>query len=259
MRSWGLSNVHLESWGPYPRGWTSERFAFRAVAPRPFMINAVPAVWSVGTEGRITGPAIRFDVHSFAGDRLIFAVLKRMANAHANDFTASILCRTELLCKSALDAKEREELCDQLYHETASHFRQIRVVEIQKQEQRARAEGRQFRTDELAADLWDGLTDAERQPLVEWLDAQTESGKIHSIPEGQVSLPDANDMLDANTAFFRQPTDGKAVVRSLSFTSRSHAEMVFTLAQLGLRGPVKLPEEEAAALKLNEQLAVPLF
>ncbi|HEY3860360.1 MAG TPA: M20/M25/M40 family metallo-hydrolase [Verrucomicrobiae bacterium] len=66
MRSWGLSNVHLESWGAYPRGWTSERFAFRAVAPRPFMINAVPAVWSVGTEGRVTGPAIRFDVHSFA-------------------------------------------------------------------------------------------------------------------------------------------------------------------------------------------------
>jgi carboxypeptidase Q len=66
MRSWGLSNVHLESWGPYPRGWTSERFAFRVVAPRPFMINAVPAVWSVGTEGRLTGPAIRFDVHSFA-------------------------------------------------------------------------------------------------------------------------------------------------------------------------------------------------
>jgi carboxypeptidase Q len=66
MRSWGLSNVHLESWGPYARGWTSERFAFRVAAPRPFMINAVPAVWSVSTEGRLTGPAIRFDVHSFA-------------------------------------------------------------------------------------------------------------------------------------------------------------------------------------------------
>ena len=78
MRSWGLSNVHLESWGPgrsvlggegwgpLDRGWTSERLVFRAVTPYPFIINAVPSVWSPGTKGRVTGPAIRFEVHSFA-------------------------------------------------------------------------------------------------------------------------------------------------------------------------------------------------
>ena len=48
------------------RGWASERFAFRAVEPSPFTINAVPSVGSPGTKGRVTGPAIRFDVHSFA-------------------------------------------------------------------------------------------------------------------------------------------------------------------------------------------------
>jgi len=51
------------------------------------------------------------------------------------------------------NAKEREALCDELYRETAAHFRQIRLVEIQKQEQRAGASGREFRTDEMAADL----------------------------------------------------------------------------------------------------------
>ena len=37
------------------------------------------------------------------------------------------------------DAAEREKLCDELYYETATHFRQIRIVEIQKQEQRAKS------------------------------------------------------------------------------------------------------------------------
>jgi carboxypeptidase Q len=66
MRSWGLSNVHLEPWGPYERGWRGERFGFQAIAPQPFVINAVPAVWSPSTPGKISGPGIRFDVHSLA-------------------------------------------------------------------------------------------------------------------------------------------------------------------------------------------------
>ena len=58
---------------------------------------------------------------------------------------------------------------DELYWETANHFRQIRVVEIQRQEQRAKSEGREFRTDELAADLWDSLPEDDKQPLTVWL------------------------------------------------------------------------------------------
>lgn len=38
-------------------------------------------------------------------------------------------------------AGEREKLVDELYWETANHFRQIRIVEIQKQEQRAKPRG----------------------------------------------------------------------------------------------------------------------
>ena len=66
LRSWGIENVRLETWGPFEsRGWTSERFAFQAIAPTPFPIHAVPMPWSVSTPGRVEGPAIRFDVHSF--------------------------------------------------------------------------------------------------------------------------------------------------------------------------------------------------
>ncbi len=152
------------------------------------------------------------------------------------------------------DAKEREALCDELYRETANHFRQIRVVEIQKQEQRARAEGREFRTDELAADLWDALTDAEKQPLAEWLAMQTTGGSSFAIPEGHASIPDASDFLDANTVFFRQTIGGKAKSEPLRLPSRSHAETIFTLSQLGLHGSIRLPEAEKAARELKQLL-----
>ena len=78
MRTWGLTNVHLErwdpydsgvmseSWGPLDRGWANERFAFRAISPNPFVINAAPSPWSPDAGGRVIGPAIRFDARSFA-------------------------------------------------------------------------------------------------------------------------------------------------------------------------------------------------
>jgi|GEM_PF-206230 len=152
------------------------------------------------------------------------------------------------------NAKECEALCDELYRETAAHFRQIRLVEIQKQEQRAGASGREFRTDEMAADMWDALVVAEKQPLAEWLAMQTTGGQTHVIPEGHASIPDANDFLDANTVFFRQSTASKAVSQPMPLPSRSHAETIFTLSQLGLHGSVRLPEAERAARELKQLL-----
>jgi hypothetical protein len=156
------------------------------------------------------------------------------------------------------DVQERESLCDELYRETSAHFRKIRVVEIQKQEQRAKSEGRAFRTDELAADLWDSLTDAERQPLPEWLAGEVDVGESYDIPEGHASLPDANDMLDASTVFFRQSTTGRPLAMPVSLPNRSQAETVFQLAQLGLHGRFRLPNTEAGPRTLKERLTARL-
>jgi hypothetical protein len=153
------------------------------------------------------------------------------------------------------DADERDKLCDQLYWETANHFRQIRIVEVQKQEQRAGAEGREFRTDELAADLWDGLTEDDKQPLPDWIVAQVSDGLTVTIPEGQASIPDATDFLAANTVFFRQPgTAGKAVVQPLELPSRAHAEIVHLVAQHGFHGPLRLPKTEKATHSLQVRI-----
>ncbi|HEX3928206.1 MAG TPA: M28 family peptidase [Gemmatimonadales bacterium] len=68
MKSWGLANVHTELWtlkagqAGYPAlGWENERFALQAIAPVPFIIEAVPQAWSVGTLGPVTGPAVLID------------------------------------------------------------------------------------------------------------------------------------------------------------------------------------------------------
>jgi hypothetical protein len=154
----------------------------------------------------------------------------------------------------ATDAKERESLCNELYHETAAHFRQIRVVEIQKQEQRAGTTGREFRTDELAADLWDALSENEKQPLSEWLATRITGGILLEIPEGRATLPDANDFLDAHTVFFHPSAGGKGGSRPLPLASRSHAETVFALSQIGVTGSVRLPDQESDAQALKQLL-----
>ena len=57
MRSWGLSNVHLEMW-PFGRGWVNERIDVQAISPRPYPIIAYPGAWTVGTNGPVTAQAV---------------------------------------------------------------------------------------------------------------------------------------------------------------------------------------------------------
>jgi len=140
------------------------------------------------------------------------------------------------------DAAERNRLCDQLYYETALHFRSIRLVEIQKQEQRTSG-GRAFGIQELAFDLWHALTDNERQPLAQWYEACAGSGTTVKIPEGEAMLPPPDDMLDANTVFFRAKKSVRGVTPSLQFPSRPQAELTYLLACHEIRGTVTVPSE----------------
>ena len=149
------------------------------------------------------------------------------------------------------NANEREKLVDELHWETANHFRQIRIVEIQKQEQRAKSEGREFRTDELAADLWDSLPEDDKQPLAAWLVSQIADGLPVNIPENDgCSLPDANDFLDASSVFFHLPGAAKKQAEKISLPSRAHAELVHFAWQQKILGIVTLPKTEKAALEL---------
>jgi hypothetical protein len=64
MKSWGLANPHYETWGPFGRGWSIERFSAQIVAPHPAPLIAYPGAWSTGTNGPVTGEVVRVTLDS---------------------------------------------------------------------------------------------------------------------------------------------------------------------------------------------------
>jgi len=135
------------------------------------------------------------------------------------------------------DATRRAALVDQLYEETARHYRHIRVVEIQKMEQRSRTRPRRFGADELAADAWDALQLDDACPVIEWLSGQPNATKEVLLPEaGPSYLAPSNHMFDSKIVYF-----GKGRETHLDCETRAEAELVARLSSLGIRGPVALP------------------
>jgi len=63
-RSWGLSNSHLEAWGPFGRGWTLESFTANVVSPAFSSLIAYPKAWSPDTNGTLRGEVVFLDVQT---------------------------------------------------------------------------------------------------------------------------------------------------------------------------------------------------
>ena len=59
FESWGLVNAHLESWGPFGRGWTWEGCSVRMLSPDSTQFIAIPQAWTPGTNGPIRAKAVR--------------------------------------------------------------------------------------------------------------------------------------------------------------------------------------------------------
>jgi carboxypeptidase Q len=66
LAEWGLANAHLESWGPFGRGWSYEQAVVRIVTPVATPLMAVPKAWTPGTEGAVRGPAMRVKIEKDA-------------------------------------------------------------------------------------------------------------------------------------------------------------------------------------------------
>src|SRR6202167_3627279 len=58
LSTWGLANVHEETWGPFGRGWSNEIFEASEIAPRDFPLIAYPKAWTPGTNGVVTADAV---------------------------------------------------------------------------------------------------------------------------------------------------------------------------------------------------------
>lgn len=48
LTKWGLQNAHLESWGPFGRGWALKSFSVEVIEPQAIPLIAHPKAWSPG-------------------------------------------------------------------------------------------------------------------------------------------------------------------------------------------------------------------
>jgi hypothetical protein len=143
------------------------------------------------------------------------------------------------------DPQERAGLIDQLYEATAQHFREIRVVEIEKMEQRAKSDKRRLNIDELATDIWDAADLDDTVSLKDWLDRQTESDIEITIPEERPAFLPDNPLFELKTISY-----GKKGKIKREYESRVQAELVFRLANLGISGKVRLGKEKRSCQEL---------
>ena len=59
LQEYGLSNVHLEKWAPFGKGWNLELYSGHMLEPMYQPIIAMPVAWSAGTNGVVSGNPIR--------------------------------------------------------------------------------------------------------------------------------------------------------------------------------------------------------
>jgi carboxypeptidase Q len=64
LTSFGLSNAHLESWGPFGRGWSNELVNARMVSPSIASLIAYAKAWTPGTNGAIKGKCVRVKIEN---------------------------------------------------------------------------------------------------------------------------------------------------------------------------------------------------
>jgi hypothetical protein len=147
------------------------------------------------------------------------------------------------------NAGRRQELIDHLYREVSLHYRSIRIVEVQKMEQRRHGGNAKISTLNLASSAWNELDPEWQKPLADWVREQVGKGKVLDLPDGDVRLPDSGHFFEANTVYF-----GKAPVVSLICESRAEAELVAAIARAGLRGEITVPITEKESLSLTRQL-----
>jgi hypothetical protein len=147
------------------------------------------------------------------------------------------------------DAARRQELIDHLYREVSLHYRSIRIMEVQKMEQRRHGGSTKISTTNLASSAWNELEPEWQKPLGDWIGERFGKGKVLDLPDGDVRLPDPTHFFEANTVYF-----GKKPAVSLLCESRPEAELVAAIARAGLRGRIDLPRTEKECLSLAQQL-----
>jgi carboxypeptidase Q len=61
LTAWGLTNAHLEPWGPSGRGWEIKRFSAQVTEPQATPLIAYPLAWSPPTNGELVSEIVYID------------------------------------------------------------------------------------------------------------------------------------------------------------------------------------------------------
>jgi hypothetical protein len=136
------------------------------------------------------------------------------------------------------DVRERQSLLDELYEVTVQYYRYQRTQDIQAMENRAAAGGRRFTALDLAAGIWDSLPDSFKMPTIEdWLNTLTGPVEECEIPDGKAKAHGADHLFDPAAVVFASGKDRKEV----NYRNVEQAELASMLANLEIRGKIKLP------------------
>ncbi|MBL8824675.1 MAG: SAM-dependent DNA methyltransferase [Planctomycetia bacterium] len=148
------------------------------------------------------------------------------------------------------DQKERSALVDRLYEETTLHFRDVRVTEIQKMEDRRKGGSTRFGITDQAADVWDALDLSDMTPLTEWVtDQAADEWEVINIPSERPVYLSEDTLFDAETVYF-----GRGKRQHMVCQSRGEAELVARMADLGVSDDVTVPKRHEDAQKLLKRL-----
>ncbi|MBI4570168.1 MAG: SAM-dependent DNA methyltransferase [Planctomycetes bacterium] len=148
------------------------------------------------------------------------------------------------------DPLQRARLLDDLYLETARHYRQIRIVEVQKQVQRTGGK-RRVEAEEIAASIWDALEEAEKgPPLAQWLFGLPGARQKVHIPDGKPKALGKGHMFRPGGVDFAQ---GKTLHQE-TYAHPEQAALVVSLAKMEIRGPVDLPSDSIACAEWREAI-----
>ena len=62
LTAMGLSNAHLEAWGPFGRGWANQYINVRMTSPDIVPLIVYAKAWTPGTNGVVSGKCIRANI-----------------------------------------------------------------------------------------------------------------------------------------------------------------------------------------------------
>jgi methylase of polypeptide subunit release factors len=145
--------------------------------------------------------------------------------------------------------KERLNLKKKLYEAIALHFRKIRVVEIEKMEQRSKTDDKRINLHDLIQDIWDAADIPDSLSIRDWLSRQPEADAEVQIPEERpVVFPD-NPLFDLKTIKFGL---GRGIQRE--YASKEQARLVSMVAETGISGKIRIPAKSEPCIQTLDRL-----